>query len=194
METARVQGISLAQAATPRFSAMRRAVDQHEPTCPCRFVAFTTSSPSPSPWSPHLTHPSIVIAVPDPRLRGGRCVHHGRTRGPRAMCRPAAASGRSCPRRPALRTLPIHRGYLLPCTSPEIPRRLHAPGRCWLVVPSHPAGPAPAGDSCSGYSRHVALLALFGWLVTSQPAVLFSYTSLEPATSHQPASSIFLSQ
>jgi hypothetical protein len=37
-------------------------------------------------------------------------------------------------------------------------------------------------------------MALFGWLVASQPAVLFSHTSSAPATSHQPASSIFLSQ
>jgi hypothetical protein len=36
--------------------------------------------------------------------------------------------------------------------------------------------------------------ALFGWLVASQPAVFFSHTSSTPATSHQPASSIFLSQ
>jgi hypothetical protein len=36
--------------------------------------------------------------------------------------------------------------------------------------------------------------ALFGWLVASQPAVLFSHTSSASATSHQPASSIFLSQ
>jgi hypothetical protein len=38
------------------------------------------------------------------------------------------------------------------------------------------------------------LMALFGWLAPSQPAVLFSHTSSAPATSHQPASSIFLSQ
>jgi hypothetical protein len=38
------------------------------------------------------------------------------------------------------------------------------------------------------------LKALFGWLAPSQPAVLFSHTSSAPAISHQPASSIFLSQ
>jgi hypothetical protein len=37
-------------------------------------------------------------------------------------------------------------------------------------------------------------MALFGWLVASQPAVFFSHTSSAPATSHQLASSIFLSQ
>jgi hypothetical protein len=31
------------------------------------------------------------------------------------------------------------------------------------------------------------LMALFGWLAPSQPAVLFSHTSSAPATSHQPA-------
>jgi hypothetical protein len=35
-------------------------------------------------------------------------------------------------------------------------------------------------------------MALFGWLA-SQPAVIFSHTSSAPATSHQSASSIFLS-
>jgi hypothetical protein len=38
------------------------------------------------------------------------------------------------------------------------------------------------------------ILALFGWLVASQPAVLFSHTNSASATSHQPANSIFLSQ
>jgi hypothetical protein len=37
-------------------------------------------------------------------------------------------------------------------------------------------------------------MALFGWLVASQSAVLFSHTNSAPVTSHQPASSIFLSQ
>jgi hypothetical protein len=37
-------------------------------------------------------------------------------------------------------------------------------------------------------------MALFGWLVASQPALFFSHTSSAPATSHQPTSSIFLSQ
>jgi hypothetical protein len=35
---------------------------------------------------------------------------------------------------------------------------------------------------------------MFGWLVASQPAMLFSHTSSAPATSHQSASNIFLSQ
>jgi hypothetical protein len=35
--------------------------------------------------------------------------------------------------------------------------------------------------------------ALFGWLAPSQPAVLFSHISSASATSHQSASSIFLS-
>jgi hypothetical protein len=38
------------------------------------------------------------------------------------------------------------------------------------------------------------IMALFSWLAPSQPAVLFSHTSSAPATSYQPASSIFLSQ
>jgi hypothetical protein len=37
-------------------------------------------------------------------------------------------------------------------------------------------------------------MALFGWLVASQPALLFSHTSSVSATSHQSASNIFLSQ
>jgi hypothetical protein len=37
-------------------------------------------------------------------------------------------------------------------------------------------------------------LGLFGWLVASQPAVLFSHTNSASVTSHQPANSIFLSQ
>jgi hypothetical protein len=37
-------------------------------------------------------------------------------------------------------------------------------------------------------------MALFGWLAPSQPAVLFSHTNSAPASSHQPVSSIFLSQ
>jgi hypothetical protein len=44
------------------------------------------------------------------------------------------------------------------------------------------------------YSVASAKHALFGWLVLSQPAVLFSHTSSAPAISYQPASSIFLSQ
>jgi hypothetical protein len=73
----------------PCFSAMCRAAAGHEPACPCRFVAITTSSqsPSPSPWSPRAHGDS---AVPDPRLFG---VHRGRTGGPRPC---AAARGRSC--------------------------------------------------------------------------------------------------
>jgi hypothetical protein len=37
-------------------------------------------------------------------------------------------------------------------------------------------------------------MALFGWLVASQPAVFFSHTNSASATSHQSANSIFLSQ
>jgi hypothetical protein len=37
-------------------------------------------------------------------------------------------------------------------------------------------------------------LASFGWLAASQPAMLFSHIISAPATSHQLASSIFLSQ
>jgi hypothetical protein len=45
-----------------------------------------------------------------------------------------------------------------------------------------------------GPAKGRSVLALFGWLVASQPAVLFSHISSAPVTSHQPASSIFLSQ
>jgi hypothetical protein len=38
------------------------------------------------------------------------------------------------------------------------------------------------------------IMALFGWLIPSQSAVLFSHTSSALVISHQPASSIFLSQ
>jgi hypothetical protein len=48
---------------------MCRAAAGHEPACPCRFVAITTSSQSPSPWSPRA-HGELVIALPDPRLFG----------------------------------------------------------------------------------------------------------------------------
>jgi len=37
-------------------------------------------------------------------------------------------------------------------------------------------------------------MSSFGWLAASQPAVLFSHTNSAPATGHQLASSIFLSQ
>jgi hypothetical protein len=37
-------------------------------------------------------------------------------------------------------------------------------------------------------------VASFGWLGASQPAVLFSHINSAPATSHQTANSIFLSQ
>jgi hypothetical protein len=37
-------------------------------------------------------------------------------------------------------------------------------------------------------------MTLFGWLVASQPAVLFSHINSASATSHQPTNSIFLSQ
>jgi hypothetical protein len=37
-------------------------------------------------------------------------------------------------------------------------------------------------------------MALFGWLAPSQSAVFFSHTNSAPASSHQPASSIFLSE
>jgi hypothetical protein len=36
--------------------------------------------------------------------------------------------------------------------------------------------------------------ALFGWSVPGQPAVFFSHTNPAPASSHQPANNIFLSQ
>jgi hypothetical protein len=38
------------------------------------------------------------------------------------------------------------------------------------------------------------MVALFGWLAPSQPAVFFSHTNSALASSQQPASSIFLSQ
>jgi len=146
METARVQGISLAQPATPRFSAMCRAVDEHEPIRPCRFcrvyhiiaIAITITV-EPSPHSPMAAIRRKINKHSDSGARSKA------TRGAvasimvaceaRAPCAaPAAASGRSCPRRPALRyqsTVPIFLGDF---TRPA--------GRCWLVVPSR--GPAPA--------------------------------------------------
>jgi hypothetical protein len=50
------------------------------------------------------------------------------------------------------------------------------------------------GIDLSKRFKSTASLASFGWLVVSQPALFFSHISSAPATSHQPASSIFLSQ
>jgi hypothetical protein len=45
-----------------------------------------------------------------------------------------------------------------------------------------------------GFIDLARTMASFGWLAATQPAVLFSHIISAPATNHQPANSIFLSQ
>jgi hypothetical protein len=49
-------------------------------------------------------------------------------------------------------------------------------------------------DRFNDFNQNSDFISLFGWLVSHQPAVLFSHNKSALATSHLPANNIFLSQ